>query len=91
MVVGNDELIVAIGNGVYSLSQVEVLTSVLQFPENVNIVGITRFQDSYRIYFNEGLSGQDSGDSYIGYWDGNSASLSSVARYENTKILSVVG
>ena len=85
-----NRLIIWIRNGLYELTQSQILTQKIAFQPDVEIVGVTKFQDSYRIYYNKWLIGQDDWDSFIAYWDGQSSELQQIARYENSKILSVV-
>lgn len=82
-------ILFAAWNGIYLLDTSEIVTLKLSLPAECDVVGFTRYQDSYRVYYTMGFTTSRK-DSWVAYWDGDSTSFQSEAVYENTEILSVI-
>lgn len=62
-------------------------TAKLTLPETVDIVAITQYQDSYKLYCNDYKWAN--ADSFVAFWDWVSTSLQQVSDYKNSPVIAV--
>jgi hypothetical protein len=74
----------AFGNIIYSMDVSEVVTASLTLQTSADIIGITVYQNQYRIYWNDGNIGN------VSSWDGSTNAVQQTVSYFNSPIVSVV-
>ena len=71
-------------NIVYFLTTAEAVSAVLTLQTTADIIGITVYQNQYRIYWNDGNIGN------VSSWDGVSTTTQQTVSYYNSPVMSVV-
>ena len=77
-------------NTIYELSNWEILTELISFPKDSEIVAITYYQDIFKIYYNvPNYSGWPK-NSFVNYWDWSSSAVETFVVYENSWVFQVI-
>lgn len=84
------KIIFGYGNTIFQLSNSEILTELISFPKDAEIVSITYYQDTYKIFYNIPKYSNWPKEWFINYWDWISSSVSTFVKYDNSGILNVV-
>lgn len=87
---GSEAFVFAVNNVIYKMEGNEVVTTAITLPENREIVGITAFQDTYRVYYNVHYSNSKR-DAKVAYWDGIEESFTQSVTYPDCWIEGVNG
>ncbi len=85
-----DRIIFANWNTIFEFDQAEVLTTKLTLPKDHEIIAITEYQDTYKVFYNAPKYTWGNKDSYIGYWDWLSTDFQQIASYENSPVINVI-
>lgn len=81
--------IFAYANTVFQIDQNEVVKELISFPRWFNIIGITQYQDSFKIYANNMRQSTSFAQANVYVWDGTSSTVSQSAQFDNSPIMSV--
>lgn len=76
-------------NTVFQIDQNEVVKELISFPRWFNIIGITQYQDSFKIYANNMRQSTSFAQANVYVWDGTSSTVSQSAQFDNSPIMSV--
>lgn len=83
-------LIFGYANTVYKMSTAEAVTTHLTFPNNFDVVAITRYQNQYKVYCNAYRYSNGPVDSHVYIWDWISTETDQEVVFENSKVINVV-
>lgn len=83
-------IIFAYWNSIFEISNSEVVTRLLVLPKEVDIVAITQFQDTYKIFYNWERYSWWVKDWFIAYWDWWSELIDQYVEYDSSPIINVV-
>lgn len=72
------------------MSTAEAVTVHLTFPNNFDVVAITRYQNQYKVYCNAYRYLNGPSDSHVYIWDGISTETDQEVVFENSKVINVV-
>lgn len=83
-------IIWAWGNTIFKLNRSEIIETLLELPKEVDVVWITFYQNTYKVFYNWPRYDNWPIDSYISIWDGSSSLFTQTVKYENSPIRLVV-
>jgi len=77
-------------NIIYELSNTEILTELISFPKEADIISISYYLNKYKIYYNLSKYTSWPKDWFLNYWDGSSSAVDYFVKYENSWIINVI-
>lgn len=83
-------IIFAWGNTIFEITDTEVITKLVTLPKEVDIVAISKYQYTYKVFYNWKRFANWTTDSYVAYWDWFDIAFSSTVKYEASPIRTVV-
>lgn len=86
----NWRIIFATANTIFEITRQETITTLLELPKEADIIEITNYQDTYKIYFNLTRFPNWTTDSFIASWDWFDNVYSNYVQYEASPIRMVV-
>jgi len=85
-----NRIIFSIWNTIFELSDLEVVKTLVILPNETSIIWITKYWDTYKVYYNWERYSWWPIDSYVAYWDWFDSAFDSLATYTNSPIRMVV-
>lgn len=79
-----------VGNSIYWFTDTEVLTRKVVLQKNAEIVGISYYNDKFKVFYNVKRWANGTADSYVGIWDGIDENLSQVVKFDNSEARFVI-
>lgn len=86
----SDRIIFANWNTIFEFDSNEVLTTKVSLPIDYDIIAITEYQDTYKVFYNVPKYSSGNKDWYIAYWDWLSTDFQQIVSYENSPIITAI-
>lgn len=77
-------------NTIFELTNTEVLTELISFPQDAEIISISYYLDKYKIYYNVPKYTNWVNDWFVNYWDWISEFVDYFVKYEKSWIINVL-
>lgn len=83
-------IIWAYWNTIFQIDWAEVITTLVTLPKSCEIINITNFQDTFKVFFNGIKWDNWNTNWYIAYWDWTDYTFQQVVEYSNSPIQNVI-